>query len=213
MAQVATAAAGTLSESFEDLVKGTLLDLVKVLKIVGLGYDPSHASALSALVQEQSGKDLVAALSDENSELCRAIPIDVLSKSEQGQMFLSGLSLVQPKLKPGADSMAPISRLLLELTGVLPGAQRGDKVLGDIAQEVFESDGLCRLRNANPNMKGKMTGTVSSVMNVFCEMFSTATNVIERKMASGTLDSEAIKKKVNHIRQVCRDKDAALREQ
>ena len=191
------------AHALEAAIKRTLDELVTDLR--NPKYEDKYATELSRLTLDRPGKDLVAALQDEDSELCKAIPTDVLAKTQQGRKYLAGLSVIQPGLTRAtlpvsstalvaATTAPPVSEsrnaspLGESFSDLLPGDD--NKALLDLVQDVFASGELCRL-------EGKNTSELDT--NDFLGMFSTVKDVIERKAASGTLDLETIDKQANHM--------------
>lgn len=143
-----------------------------------------------------AGKDSLAimdALLTRDSDLCKAIPVDTLTRTDQGRRYLDILTVLQPALRessqqtvdvPTADEPAKqivavsTADPLASLPELLPGGESGE--LGDLVREVLSSGDICRMDGGTP----QATDLAAMLQNV--------TSLIAKKTADGTLDLAAL---------------------
>ena len=124
-----------LSDAMNTLLHELKDDLAK-------NHKEGASAELERALDGKTGAALMDDLLNEESALCKAIPLQLLEKTPKGREYLDVLTELRRAARPASPSDP-----LANLPELLPGGDSGQ--LGDLVREVMSSGDFCRM-----NMNG-----------------------------------------------------------
>lgn len=185
------------AKMFEDIVAKTLQEMIVDVSHI----DIQKSEHLANCIKDLSNHKIARHLQNATSDLCKAIPKDILDKDASGKKYLEILSMIQPTLKPNPIAVQPsVQEVLLQpaelqlrntpvegmpsgLEDVMKGVM--DKDLLDLAESVRKD------LNVNEEEVGKAFQEMN--MDKIMDIYEKAASVIKSKLGSGQIDVERLK--------------------
>lgn len=176
---------------FEELVSKTVKEMTSDLANI----DSTKSDHLKSITNGLSNRRIVKRLANPESELCKAIPVDLLEKDVAGKKYLDILCMIQPKLKHPQQPLPQSDTELNKLSSSMQLSQPKDdfmKMFGETMDP--ELLNLANMVRQDLNMdEGEIKDLVQEMdVGKMMDLFNKVRTNMETKIENGEINVDKL---------------------